>query len=139
MGNRIYGCDDCLAVCPWNKFAAARARRSLPSRATSDNPPLAELLELDDAAFRARFRGTPIKRTGRDRFIRNVLIAAGNSGDPTLVPRVSRMLAMPRRSSARWRCGRCRGWRRAASRACGPLCRSETDAAVAGEWAREAA
>ena len=80
MGNRIFGCDDCLAVCPWNKFAQSARETKLSMRAESDNPPLAELLLLDDAAFRARFRGTPIKRTGRDRFLRNVLIAAGNSG-----------------------------------------------------------
>ena len=83
MGNRIFGCDDCLAVCPWNKFAKVAHEAKLSVRAESDNPPLAELLQLDDAAFRARFSGTPIKRTGRDRFVRNVLIAAGNSGDET--------------------------------------------------------
>ena len=88
MGNRIFGCDDCLAVCPWNKFAQSSREAKLAVRAASDNPPLAELLVLDDAAFRARFAGTPIKRTGRDRFLRNVLIAAGNSGDPSLVPLV---------------------------------------------------
>jgi epoxyqueuosine reductase len=84
MGNRIFGCDDCLAVCPWNKFASSAHEARLSVRAESDNPPLAELLTLDDAAFRARFRGTPIKRTGRDRFLRNVLIAAGNSGNAAL-------------------------------------------------------
>ncbi len=92
MGNRIFGCDDCLAVCPWNKFAQAAREAKLSARAGSDNPPLAELLALDDAAFRARFRGTPIKRTGRDRFLRNVLIAAGNSGDAALVPLVEARL-----------------------------------------------
>jgi epoxyqueuosine reductase len=85
MGNRIYGCDDCLAVCPWNKFAqAAREMRFAPAEG-ADNPPLAELLGLSDAAFRARFRRSAIKRTGRDRFIRNVLVAAGNSGDSELL------------------------------------------------------
>ena len=92
MGNRIFGCDDCLAVCPWNKFAQSARETKLSMRAESDNPPLAELLLLDDAAFRARFRGTPIKRTGRDRFLRNVLIAAGNSADATLVPLVEAQL-----------------------------------------------
>jgi epoxyqueuosine reductase len=92
MGNRIYGCDDCLAVCPWNKFAQAAHETKLAARAACDNPPLAELLVLDDAAFRARFRGTPIKRTGRDRFVRNVLIAAGNSGDRGLVPLIESLL-----------------------------------------------
>ncbi|NIP89229.1 MAG: tRNA epoxyqueuosine(34) reductase QueG, partial [Gammaproteobacteria bacterium] len=88
MGNRIYGCDDCLAVCPWNKFAQSSHEAKLTVRADADNPPLEELLKLDDAAFRLRFRGTPIKRTGRDRFLRNVLIAAGNSGDVAFVPNV---------------------------------------------------
>jgi epoxyqueuosine reductase len=79
MGNRIYGCDDCLAVCPWNKFAEAGRDAKLKARDDLAAPPLAELLELDDTAFRRRFSGSPIKRTGRDRFIRNVLIAAGNA------------------------------------------------------------
>ncbi len=81
MGNRIYGCDDCLAVCPWNKFAVAGRETRLHARIETDNPPLADLLPLDDAQFRRRFAGTPVKRTGRDRFLRNVLIAVGNSGD----------------------------------------------------------
>ena len=84
MGNRIYGCDDCLAVCPWNKFAAVAREMRFAARAETDNPPLRDLLKLDDAAFRARFAGTPVKRTGRDRFVRNVLVAAGNSADVTL-------------------------------------------------------
>jgi epoxyqueuosine reductase len=92
MGNRIFGCDDCLAVCPWNKFASSAHEAKLSVRAGSDNPPLAELLTLDDAAFRARFRGTPIKRTGRDRFLRNVLIAIGNSGDTALTTEAERLL-----------------------------------------------
>lgn len=84
MGNRIYGCDDCLAVCPWNKFAvAATEMRYL----RQDGPPLlADLARLDDAAFRARFSGSPVKRIGRDRFVRNVLYAIGNSGDKSLQP-----------------------------------------------------
>ncbi len=88
MGNRIYGCDDCLAVCPWNKFAATSREARLAVRAATDAPPLSELLGLDDATFRTRFAGTPIKRTGRDRFVRNVLIAAGNSGDADLQSRI---------------------------------------------------
>ena len=92
MGNRIFGCDDCLAVCPWNKFAATAREARFHARVETDNPPLAELLELDDAAFRARFADTPVKRTGRDRFVRNVLIAAGNSGDRTLLPRIETLL-----------------------------------------------
>ena len=81
MGNRIYGCDDCLAVCPWNKFARVAAVEELRPRAELAGPELAELAALDDAGFRRRFAGTAIKRTGRDRFVRNVLIALGNSGD----------------------------------------------------------
>jgi epoxyqueuosine reductase len=84
MGNRIYGCDDCLAVCPWNKFASAAHEMRLKARDELMAPKLAELAMLDDAAFRALFRGTPIKRIGRDRFVRNVLIAIGNSGEPSL-------------------------------------------------------
>lgn len=85
IGNRIYGCDDCLAVCPWNKFASEAREAKLAAPHWRD-PPLAELAALDDAAFRARFAGSPIKRIGRDRFLRNVLIAIGNSGDPALLP-----------------------------------------------------
>jgi epoxyqueuosine reductase len=87
MGNRIYGCDDCLAVCPWNKFAELASEAKLAAPHGRD-PPLAELATLDDAAFRARFSGSPIKRVGRDRFLRNVLIAIGNSGDTALLPHV---------------------------------------------------
>lgn len=86
MGNRIYGCDDCLAVCPWNKFAAAAREATLHPREDLRAPLLAELAALDEAAFRNRFRGSPIKRIGRGRFLRNVLIAIGNSGDPALLP-----------------------------------------------------
>src|SRR5690606_39570734 len=78
MGNRIFGCDDCLAVCPWNKFAQRGHEMRLAARAENRAPELAELVELDDAAFRARFAKSPVKRTGRDRFMRNVLIAIGN-------------------------------------------------------------
>ena len=84
LGNRIYGCDDCLAICPWNKFAvAASDMRYLGDHGAA---PLAELARLDDAAFRARFSGSPIKRIGRDRFVRNVLYAIGNAGAPELQP-----------------------------------------------------
>ena len=82
MGNRIYGCDDCLAVCPWNKFA--QAAKDLGYQPKVGAPHLAELARLDDAGFRARFAGSPIKRIGRDRFVRNVLYAIGNSGMPAL-------------------------------------------------------
>jgi epoxyqueuosine reductase len=84
MGNRIYGCDDCLAVCPWNKFASRAAEIGLQAREELKAPLLAELAVLDDAAFRALFRKSPVKRIGRDRFLRNVMIAIGNSGDGAL-------------------------------------------------------
>jgi len=84
MGNRIYGCDDCLAVCPWNKFATPTGEAAFLPRAELSAPRLADLAELDDAGFRRIFSGSPIKRIGRDRFVRNVLIAIGNSGEPTL-------------------------------------------------------
>jgi epoxyqueuosine reductase len=89
MGNRIYGCDDCLAVCPWNRFAdAAAANRAFLPRAELAAPRLSDLLALDDAAFREMFAGSPIKRIGRERMVRNCLIAAGNSGDPGLAASV---------------------------------------------------
>jgi epoxyqueuosine reductase len=84
MGNRVYGCDDCLAVCPWNKFARETREAKLVARDDLVAPPLAELAALDDAAFRERFSGSPVKRIGRDRFLRNVMIAVGNSGDAGL-------------------------------------------------------
>lgn len=84
MGNRIYGCDDCLAVCPWNKFAITATETRYSARDDLLAPPLRDLCELDDAGFRAKFSGSPIKRIGRDRFVRNVLYAIGNSGDLTL-------------------------------------------------------
>ncbi|MGF3023051.1 tRNA epoxyqueuosine(34) reductase QueG [Methylobacterium aquaticum] len=95
MGNRVFGCDDCLAVCPWNKFAVATREARLAARADLAAPPLAELARLDDAAFRRRFAGTPIKRTGRDRFLRNVLIAIGNAGDQSLAGEAERLLEDP--------------------------------------------
>jgi epoxyqueuosine reductase len=106
IGNRIYGCDDCLAVCPWNRFAdtAARHKAFLP-RAELAAPQLGELLALDDAGFRALFSGSPIKRIGRHRFIRNCLIAAGNSGDRALLPTVNVLCADPDpvvAEAARW-------------------------------------
>jgi len=92
MGNRIYGCDDCLAVCPWNKFASETREAKLFAREDLREPPLSELLALDDAGFRALFAGSPIKRIGHGRFLRNVLIAAGNSGDAALLPAVEARL-----------------------------------------------
>ncbi len=85
MGNRIYGCDDCLAACPWNKFAAAASEMKLKAREDLNEPAIADLLKLTDGEFRAFFSGSPVKRIGRDRFVRNVLIAAGNSGDRSLI------------------------------------------------------
>jgi epoxyqueuosine reductase len=92
IGNRIYGCDDCLAVCPWNKFAQAGREAKLAARDELRAPSLAYLVDLDDAAFRARFTKSPVKRIGRDRFIRNVLIAVGNSGDGALTVKAKRLL-----------------------------------------------
>jgi len=106
IGNRIYGCDDCLAVCPWNKFAdAAAANRAFAARAELAAPELGDLLQLDDASFRQIFSGSPIKRIGRDRMMRNALIAAGNSGLPELLPRVLALLEDPApvvRGAAAW-------------------------------------
>lgn len=96
LGNRIYGCDDCLAVCPWNKFAdAAAAMKPFLPRAELTAPRLAELLALDDAGFRKLFSGSPVKRIGRNRFVRNCLYAAGNSGDPALAGAVRALLSDP--------------------------------------------
>jgi len=139
MGNRIFGCDDCLAVCPWNKFVQGSREAKLAVREASDNPPLAELLVLDDAAFRTRFAGTPIKRTGRDRFLRNVLIAAGNSGDAALVPLVEARLddGSPLvRAMAVWALARLAPDRFGALRARGA---ADPDAVVRGEWMDQAA
>ena len=92
MGNRIYGCDDCLAVCPWNKFASEGRELRLAAREALRAPLLAELVELDDAGFRALFAKSPVKRIGRDRFVRNVLIAIGNAGDQDLANFAERRL-----------------------------------------------
>lgn len=135
MGNRIYGCDDCLAVCPWNKFAAATRHAEFASRADLQAPALAELAVLDDASFRARFAGSPVKRIGRDRFVRNVLIAIGNSGAPGLVPVAERLTddASPLvRAMAVWALRRLDPARHAELARTRVPC--ETDAAVAAEW-----
>jgi epoxyqueuosine reductase len=95
MGNRIYGCDDCLAACPWNKFARKGREAKFAARAALDAPALADLAALDDAGFRRLFAGTAIKRTGRDRFVRNVLIAIGNSGDAALAVHAERLIDDP--------------------------------------------
>ena len=103
MGNRIYGCDDCLAVCPWNKFAVAASEMGYAARVGA--PDLAELAALDDAGFRARFSGSPIKRIGRDRFVRNVLYAIGNSGHTELSTAAAALTSDPDDTvadAARW-------------------------------------
>ena len=92
IGNRVYGCDDCLAVCPWNKFAVASKEAQYHAREELKSPKLRELAQLSDAQFRAFFSGSPVKRTGRDRFVRNVLVAIGNSGDATLLDAVEPLL-----------------------------------------------
>jgi len=109
IGNRIYGCDDCLAVCPWNKFAHAGREAKLAARAALRAPPLAELARLDDQQFRALFTKSAVKRIGRARFLRNVLIAIGNAGDVSLVPETELLLddASPLvRGAAVWALGR---------------------------------
>jgi epoxyqueuosine reductase len=111
LGNRIYGCDDCLAVCPWNKFAQSSREQKLAAREALVAPSLAELSRLDDAAFRALFSKSPVKRIGRDRFVRNVLYAIGNSGDPALAVEAERLLADPSpviRDAAEWALARLR-------------------------------
>ncbi len=105
MGNRIFGCDDCLAACPWNKFAQPAAEKDFAPRPQNVNPGLGSLLALDDAAYRETFAGTPLRRPGRDRFIRNVLVAAGNSGDKGLIEAVRASAddqATLVRTAARW-------------------------------------
>jgi len=136
MGNRIYGCDDCLAVCPWNKFAQTGREMRLAARAENRMPELAELARLDDAAFRARFSKSPIKRTGRDRFVRNVLIAIGNSGDPALAPAANERLDDPSplvRGAAVWALGRLLA-REAFTGIAAARRQRERDAAVVEEW-----
>jgi epoxyqueuosine reductase len=140
MGNRVFGCDDCLAVCPWNKFAVAARQTKLQALDGLEAPPLAELLALDEAAFRRRFAGTPVKRTGRDRVLRNTLIAAGNSGDADLVPAVECLLNDPSplvRAMAVWALRRLvpvDRWERARTECMA----RETDAVVQAEWGGEA-
>ena len=136
MGNRIYGCDDCLGVCPWNKFAVAGREAKLAARAALVAPPLADLACLDQAAFRALFAKSPVKRTGRDRFVRNVLIAIGNSGDPTLADAAERLIADPCglvRGAAIWALGRLDPGRLAAI--AGTRSAAEDDPTVEAEWA----
>ncbi|MBZ9710099.1 tRNA epoxyqueuosine(34) reductase QueG [Mesorhizobium sp. ESP7-2] len=136
IGNRIYGCDDCLAACPWNKFARAASEAKLAARDELREPALADLLALDDAGFRAFFSGSPIKRIGRDRFVRNVLIAAGNSGEAALTGIVRDLLgdASPLvRGAAIWALARLVPETEYAERAANGL-KSESDGAVREEW-----
>jgi epoxyqueuosine reductase len=135
IGNRIYGCDDCLAVCPWNKFASTAREAKLQARADLIAPALAQLAALDDAAFRAHFSGSPVKRIGRNRFIRNVLIAIGNSADPMLLESASPHLRDPDplvRGAAVWALSRLAAREELLSmQASLP---PETDGGVAWEW-----
>jgi epoxyqueuosine reductase len=136
IGNRIYGCDDCLAVCPWNKFARVGAEAKLAQRDDLAAPPLAELAALDDAAFRARFAGGPIKRIGHARFLRNVMIAIGNSGERGLLAAAEaglRAQSPLARAMAVWAVGRL-----ASAEEIDDLARrfasQESEAAVVEEW-----
>jgi epoxyqueuosine reductase len=135
MGNHVYGCDDCLAVCPWNKYAQAGHEAKLAAREALQAPLLADLARLDDAAFRRLFAKSPVKRTGRDRFVRNVLIAIGNCDDPALAGAVAQLLTDDSalvRGAAIWALGRldCKRLRDVAA-----LRReAETDPEVAAEW-----
>ncbi len=139
LGNRIYGCDDCLAVCPWNKFAKSAHEQRLMARDGLRGPALADLARLDDAAFRALFAKNPVKRIGRDRFVRNVLYAIGNSGSPALGAEAERLLADPSplvRGAAVWALSRLIDPERLAAL----RDRSgETDPQVLEEWAQAAA
>lgn len=134
-GSRIYGCDDCLAVCPWNKFAQSSREIRLQARETLSGPRLADLVALDDAAFRALFARSPVKRIGRDRFIRNVLYAIGNSADPDLIAPARALLDDPSpvvRGAAVWALSRLMA---PADFAALGASVTEADPAVRGEWA----
>jgi len=136
IGNRIYGCDDCLAVCPWNKFAQAGREAKLAARDELRAPGLADLARLDDAAFRALFTKSPVKRIGRDRFIRNVLIAIGNSNERALAVEAERLLDDQSplvRGAAVWALAQLIGRKEFAARAPDAI-RSESDESVRREW-----
>jgi len=136
IGNRIFGCDDCLAVCPWNKFAQAGRENKLAARPELTAPRLADLARLDDAAFRQLFSKSPLKRTGRTRFVRNVLIAMGNSGDAALAPEAIRLLDDPSplvRGAAVWALSRLLSAERFAVLAMDRRAR-ESEPLVAEEW-----
>ena len=143
MGNRVVGCDDCLAVCPWNKYARLATETALLPRAGLTAPKLADLSRLDDRAFRALFSGSNIKRTGRDRFVRNVMIAIGNSGDRSLIaPAKERLddVSPLVRAMAVWALGRLMTksefsalWEQIRANEQDPSVREEWDA-VSGQW-----
>jgi len=136
IGNRIYGCDDCLAICPWNKFAQVSRESKFHARAELRNARLADLAGLDDAGFRNIFRGSPVKRIGRDRFVRNVLIAIGNSGDVGLATVAEHLLADTSplvRAMAVWALSRLLDQDRFANLA-GPHLAQEADEDVRAEW-----
>ena len=136
IGNRIYGCDDCLAVCPWNKFASAGREAKLAARPDLNAPPLAELAGLDEASFRALFAASPVKRVGRERFVRNVMIAIGNSNDRALADAAIDRLddeAPLVRGAAIWAVARLAS-RQQFSRFAAAGLRKERDAAVIEEW-----
>ncbi|HZS62945.1 MAG TPA: tRNA epoxyqueuosine(34) reductase QueG [Xanthobacteraceae bacterium] len=135
IGNRIYGCDDCLAVCPWNKFAKRGHEAKLAARAELRAPSLAELARLDDAGFRALFSKSPVKRIGRDRFLRNVLVAIGNSGDHALAAEAERLSSDPSplvRGAAVWALSRLLPAKKL--RGLAEKARVEADAGVRSEW-----
>jgi epoxyqueuosine reductase len=139
IGNRIYGCDDCLAVCPWNKFAQTGRETKLAARAELRAPSLKELARLDDGAFRTLFAKSPVKRIGRDRFIRNVLIAIGNSNDAALASDAERLLGDPSplvRGAAVWALSQLLGRDTFDALASKAIC-SETDDGVRTEWTRD--
>jgi len=138
IGNRIYGCDDCLAVCPWNKFAQAGHEARLAARDELRAPSLAELARLDDAAFRAQFTKSPVKRIGRDRFVRNVLVAIGNSNDPALAKEAERLLSDESalvRGAAVWALSQLLG-REAFGALAARADSAEADETVRAEWSR---
>ncbi len=139
MGNRIYGCDDCLAVCPWNKFAQSAHELAFHPREALDGPLLADLAGLDDAAFRALFRKSPVRRIGRDRFVRNVLYAIGNSGDTALAAAARPLLDDPSplvRGAAVWALSRLLDGEAFAGLATERLS-AEMDESVRTEWAAD--
>jgi epoxyqueuosine reductase len=136
IGNRIYGCDDCLAVCPWNKFAQAGREAKLAARTELRAPSLVDLVRLDDGAFRALFAKSPVKRIGRDRFVRNVLIAIGNSGEASMAAEAERLLddeSALVRGAAVWALSQLTAPEAFAARASDALA-TEADATVQGEW-----